>query len=892
MWRKAPLNLLRWPELFAAVVASAVVLGIACGVAPPFLSSAASASFEQAAAEVESALAGVTVTEQVSLSPDGLDQRTKVLNDAFGNLDGLRPVIATIVGDTVTLEAPRSEGGVTGRLITRTEALEHIEVVDGGSSPGVWISDLQAERLHIAVGDRLRMAGRFRGVLTSRVAGIYKSLAGTAVTDYWRPLYSLIYSSTGDAVPPPFVIAPPRLFSRIGPATANWFGRLIWTEARWEYRLDANEVSVDEARALETSIDRVGQDIAAAGRPRRLANRGIDGAEETESPFSIFKYANTNTVLPDLIEGSDETTAGITLPVVVMAVAAALVALAMIGAAGAFSVRRRLTETMSLATRGVGAAAFGIRSAVESFLPLVFGAAVGWRASAWIVEALGPSAQIDAAAHRASLIWVAAGFVLAVAVLGLVAGAAARREADAMPSKSRLRLKGPVWEAVLLALAALSYAALVARAPSASTPTNSVDALVIIFPVLLIAGGAGLAARGLARLLPGLRKLGSSSQPVVYLAIRRLAAARRVALLLVAAVALATGVLVYSGALARSVEATSYTKSQVATGSDFAAQLQLAAPIPRDIPFPATLVHRVQQVALSPGGALTEVLVVDTSTFEDAAFWNNGFSDSSLPTLLAGLDGSVEDGLPIIVVGDAQLGDDAFLRVLSSDIPLAISGSASAWPGMHSGFVTLIASLDSVERLQESGSSSLVGAAGSRELWAKGDVATIERILGQHNVGMTLVQTAEAARTTPSLLAAGWTLGFLQAVGAGAGLIAVAGVALYLQARARAGVISWALTRRMGLRPWSFRASIALEVGAMLLISLAMGTALALMAAGLVYRRFDVLPSLPPDPVFAVPFATVAVALASLMVAAVVAGLRTHRFARRSNIAETLRTSG
>jgi putative ABC transport system permease protein len=890
LWRTAPINLLRWPELFAGVVASAMLLGLAAGVAPPFLSSAAAASFTRAAGEVESALAGVTVTEQVRMNPQRLDLRTRILDRALGDLKGIRPVITTIVGDTVTLESPRSEGGVTGRIITRTNALDRVEVIAGGSGPGVWISDFQAESLHVDVGDRLSMVGRFRGSLTTRIAGIYKALAATPITDYWRPLYALIYSSTGDAVPPPFVIVQPRFFSRIGPSTAHFFSQLMWTEARWEYRLDANAVSVAEARDLGASIARVSKAIATAGRAAGAAN--LDEDAPSKSPFAVFRFANTNTVLDDLVDDAEETTAGIRLPIVLMSVAACLVALAMIAAAGAFSVRRRRTETLLLATRGVGAAQFAVRSAIESVLPLIIGVAIGWAASGWIVGLLGPSPRIDDAARRSALGWVAVAFVVATVTLSAGAGAAARREAESVAPRSRLRLKGPVWETTLLALAAICYAALVARSASATDETTSVDALVIVFPVLLIAGGAGLGARALGRLLPRLRRVGSGARPALFLALRRLAAARKMALLLVGAVALATGVLVYSGALARSVETTSITKSQVATGSDFAAQLQLAAPVPGNLPFPATVVQRVQQVAMAPSGALTEVLVVDTSTFENAAFWNGGFSDTSLDQLLDALNGSVDTGLPVVVVGGAQVGDGDFLRVLSSDVPLSVAGRASAWPGMHAGLITLVASSDAVEQLEESGESSLIGAAGARELWAKGDPETILETLKDRDVGVTLSHTAADARSTPGLLAAGWILGYLQAVGAGAGLIAVAGIALYLQARARAGLISWALTRRMGLNPWSFRASIAFEVGAMLLIALAMGTGLALISAGLVYRRFDLLPSLPPAPVFAAPVATVAVALAALVVASAAAGLRTHRFARRSNVAETLRTSG
>jgi putative ABC transport system permease protein len=892
LWRRSPVNLLRWPELFVAVLASAAVLGLASSIAPPFLSSASSAAFLQIAGEVESALAGVTVTEQVSMSPNGLQRRTEALNGELGDLHGLRPVVTTIVGDTVTLQTPEAKVGTTGRLITRTRALENIDVVDGGTGAGVWVSDDQAESLNADVGDRMKMVGRFRGSVSARITGIYTGLAATPVTDYWRPLYSLIYSSTGDAIPPAFVIVRPQLFERIGTTTAHGFGRFAWTEARWEYRLDAADVSVEEARTLKAAIDRVAKDVAAPGGPQSLAGDGPADGTGGGSPLDAFRFANTNTLLPDLIEESQATVGGIRLPLVLMSIAASLVALAMIGAAGAFSVRRRRAETMLLATRGVGAVAFGIRSAVEAFLPLALGATLGWLASGWIVELLGPSPQIDDGARLASLLWMAAAFVVAFITLGLAAGAAARRETESMTARTKLRVKGPIWEAVLLALAALCYAALVARTPSSTGQSVSVDALVIVFPVLLITGGAGLGARSLGRWLPRLRNVGGGLRPAPYLALRRLAAARRLALLLIAGVALATGVLVYSGALARSVEATSVTKSQVATGSDFAGQLQLAAPVPTDLPFPATVVQRVQQVQLAPSGALTEVLVVDTSTFEEAAFWNGGFSDSSLDDLLDGLDGSIDSGLPVVVVGNAQLDDGDFLRVLSSDIPLTISGLAEAWPGMHSGLITLVASRDAVERLQESGRSSLVGAAGLLELWAKGGTQTIADTLDKRDVGVTLVHTAEEARTTPSLLAAGWTLGFLQAVGAGAGLIAIAGVVMYLQARARAGVISWALSRRMGLKPWSFRASIALEVAAMLLISLAMGTALALVAAVLVYRRFDFLPSLPPEPVFAAPVATVAVALGALLLAAAIAGLRTHRFARRSNVAETLRTSG
>jgi putative ABC transport system permease protein len=162
-------------------------------------------------------------------------------------------------------------------------------------------------------------------------------------------------------------------------------------------------------------------------------------------------------------------------------------------------------------------------------------------------------------------------------------------------------------------------------------------------------------------------------------------------------------------------------------------------------------------------------------------------------------------------------------------------------------------------------------------------------VLNDRNVAMIAVHTAVEARATPGLRAAAWTFSYLQAIAVGSGLIVIAGMLLYLQARQRAGVLSFALARRMGLQSRAFRMSVGVEVGVMLLTSLAIGTVLSLIAVMLVYKRFDILPSLPPDPLFRAPVITIALAAASLIAAAAVAGRGTERRARGANVAETLR---
>jgi hypothetical protein len=75
----------------------------------------------------------------------------------------------------------------------------------------------------------------------------------------------------------------------------------------------------------------------------------------------------------------------------------------------------------------------------------------------------------------------------------------------------------------------------------------------------------------------------------------------------------------------------------------------------------------------------------------------------------------------------------------------------------------------------------------------------------------------------------------------------------------------------------------------MLLAAFVTGVILALAAVSLVYKRFDVLPTLPPDPLLRVPVVMLAAALIVLLGAAVIGGWRSLQTARRAKVAEVLR---
>jgi ABC-type antimicrobial peptide transport system permease subunit len=112
---------------------------------------------------------------------------------------------------------------------------------------------------------------------------------------------------------------------------------------------------------------------------------------------------------------------------------------------------------------------------------------------------------------------------------------------------------------------------------------------------------------------------------------------------------------------------------------------------------------------------------------------------------------------------------------------------------------------------------------------------------------------------------------------------------MYLQARQRNCVVSYALSRRMGLRDRSYRRSLVLELTGLLVVSYLLGVVLALAAALVIAGKVDPLDTIPPDPLFVLPLAGIPLALVALMVVALAGGWFTNRRARQTNFAEVMR---
>jgi putative ABC transport system permease protein len=154
------------------------------------------------------------------------------------------------------------------------------------------------------------------------------------------------------------------------------------------------------------------------------------------------------------------------------------------------------------------------------------------------------------------------------------------------------------------------------------------------------------------------------------------------------------------------------------------------------------------------------------------------------------------------------------------------------------------------------------------------------------------VRTATTVMRTPAFLAVSWTFSMLQALGALAGLVALIGLVLYVQARQRGRLVAYALARRMGLSRGAHLRSVALELAAMLLFGFALGVTLALVTSSLVYRRLDPMPEIPPGLHLRLPGAVLGLTLVGTAVAALAGALLVQRGADRANIAEVMRLAG
>ncbi len=106
-------------------------------------------------------------------------------------------------------------------------------------------------------------------------------------------------------------------------------------------------------------------------------------------------------------------------------------------------------------------------------------------------------------------------------------------------------------------------------------------------------------------------------------------------------------------------------------------------------------------------------------------------------------------------------------------------------------------------------------------MWIAGDRdVTLEAL---EDAGLGYVEDRQVGEVVDgaSFRTVTWTFGFMQSLGASAGLLALGGVIVYLDARRRDRLLGYAFMRRMGLRRAQHRRALAVELVASVLVGTA-----------------------------------------------------------------------
>jgi hypothetical protein len=337
-----------------------------------------------------------------------------------------------------------------------------------------------------------------------------------------------------------------------------------------------------------------------------------------------------------------------------------------------------------------------------------------------------------------------------------------------------------------------------------------------------------------------------------------------------------------------SLETTVDAKAKIFVGSDVQATFDPDYEPPVDFPQPVTKAARLPTAGtIEPGGARFDLLAVDPDTLADAAYWNPAFGADSLDELARAVKDDGNGPVEIIASG-TRLPADLNLSISGEVFPAHVAAKTLSFPGTSSELLMVVMDRSAIDRIFGA-ATPLESPRSTTEFWIRGDTRAGLNALSTLDEEPYTVLTAAEVKDIPSIAAVIDTFGVLNTLGLAAGLLVIVVMLMYLQARQRSSVVSYALSRRMGLRDRSYRRALVLELTALLVLSYLLGVILALAAAFVISGMVDPLDTIPPEPLFVLPLAGIPVALVVLLVVAVTGGWLTNRRARQTNFAEVMR---
>jgi hypothetical protein len=887
LWRRAPLVLLRYPWLVGSIVFGSLLLSFTATAYPLFIS----------ATETNLAKASLT-SPLVTTYGAGVEYRITTLNfsDTYFPLDQIRkqfaariasepllgPTTESVLGPAVSVSANDRTASAGSRLFAATDAMRHVRIVKSDGGPGVWISQLTADDIGVGPGDSVSLSFEGRPPVDVPVSTVYASLYTEPRAPYWYRWQFDIYRrcrSLDCNPPPPFILMPQAqllsLSKELGARDATY---------AWEAPVrDANTFTLDTAFALERFTQRFSHDV---GDPNGLG-RYFHCCNGT-----LYAAGNTTTLsssIGGVIDDTAKKIAPVQAPGRVLEIAAMIVALAVLAIAGWFAAAGRKVEEDVLAARGTSPAAIMVKSCVETVLPCVAGVAAGVGLAFLLIDVVRPSGLVGSSALHGIARTAGVSILASVLLLGIAATVSYVR-AGRGPGRALVPLARIPWEIPLIVLTVYLFGRLASGGGYVVDPVLHVrkpSPLLMAFPLVAIGGFALLGARLFVVWMRRVRARGGQGASSAYLAVRRLTSAPGLTVLLVAASVLCLGMFVQAQVVTRSLETTVEAKAKLFVGSDVQAQIAETSPVPDPFPLPLTKVTQVLDAGTFANGTSFDLLAVDPTTIERAAYWNPEFSNLSMGQIAQAL--SEQGGTPPILMAGAHGFAPRAITLDGTSVPVRTIGSASAFPGITSQRPLVVVSKDALARAYPGASPFLGSAKATTSLWVKGDTAVAERAVATLPYPTFLTITASHVEDIPEFHATIYTFLVLNALGLVAALLVFAGMLVYLQARFRSQVVSFGLSLRMGMTERAHRRAVSIEVASMLVFAYALGLVLAVTTSLLLVSHLDPLPSIPPAPLYVSPMWVLAAGLLCVTAASWLGGWISDRRARSVDLGEVMR---
>jgi putative ABC transport system permease protein len=851
-----------------AVIGAAAILACAGSSAALFLSSASSKALQQfvAARCPDQALPriGVATPGQSGRNGPYDNAQYATVNEAAyaaATSAGLPRPYQQLVASAQPQAGPDGGTPAPATLFYSAPALGSVDKLSSAGGEGVWISDDAARLWHLSAGDRLPIQTT-GPQMSVRVAGIYKDLKSQPTKPFWCSMTNL-YQNPGLGVDTRQKLL---IFTSASQFIAVEHRIHDNPTMQWISPMHDPHLTVSKAQRLVQDQQQAKSQLART--VHRIAAPGtvtVGGAE-----------------LSALINQTHLIRHGLTGPVVPIAIGGSVLALLLIGAAGSYWADRRAREVRLLSSRGVGPGALAVKAALELTAPAVLGTALGWGLAIGLVKWLGPSGDLD---HQAPItaLWTALiGLVCGVLLLSLVAGLRARNATERPVGHRRGWVAVVPWELLVLAGAAVLFIRL--RGEHGVRLVNDiaqVNLLLVAFPLVFLVGGAALVVRLIALGLPLVRRASAGWPAAGYFAVRRITGAPIVSVVLLAAASMPVAVLVYSGAITSTSRTSVDAKAFIYAGSNISVSTVDSPHRTAAMDRVGTILTRYSDVKL--GAEDAEVLAIDPNTFARAAYWDSRLDGASLNSLLQELKQHRSDGkVPAIVLRYTN-GHATDLQMNSTSKSLDIIANPKAFPGQRDQYSDLVV----VDAARLGRVDSMV--ANFHEVWSKHSAAATEKAMRAQRVRPLFVTTPQSTIKSSNYLAVTWTFGYLEALAALVGLIAVGGLLLYLATRQRSRTASYAMARRMGMSARSHLRSLVIELGALLVAAWVVGAALAMVAVLMVYERLDVDPSRRPVPLLTLPVPALVGSAIAVVVVALVAAWSAQRSAGRADVSEVMR---